>query len=190
MIRLSLLASASWQQQGDQISLYAINGQQTVQLNPKPGRQFFQRLLHQLIQIEGKGQLPQDLPLLQPVVRKGIKKVVIILTDMYQQQNEIFDLIHQLNLPYHEILVFQIMGRKEIELDYKGTLTFEDLETGARKQINTTALKKEYQLKINQHIKALKDQLLQENVSHHLFKISEHPGEALKTFLKRRNKLI
>lgn len=187
-----LIATLAWlaQRQGDWISLYALNEEKLLQIQPKPGRQFFSRFLHELLQVQGKGKFPKSSRQALNFVKKGQKKIIIFITDMYQETAEISNRIRALNLPHHELILFQIMGQKELSMEYGGAFTFEDLETGATRQVNSSAIKEQYQQKVAAELSRIKQEMLQQNVMHHLFKIPENPGEALKIFLKQRAKLL
>jgi hypothetical protein len=63
---------------------------------------------------------------------------------MYQADGEINALLNSLSALKHEIIVFHLMGQNELDFDFKGFSTLEDLETGETIQVNTQRAKDAY----------------------------------------------
>jgi hypothetical protein len=79
------------------------------------------------------------------------------------------------------------MGNNELELNYKGTVTLEDLETGQRVQVDSQKVRKEYKTQLEQHLNKIKTQMLDLEISYDLFSMGEPLDRALNDFLVRRN---
>jgi hypothetical protein len=88
------------------------------------------------------------------------------------------------------VVVLHVMGREELEFNYKGTVTFEDLETGNRGKGDAKEAKKKYLESLEVMINTTRDTLLANNISYELFKMEDPIGEALQVFLKKRMNLL
>ena len=123
-----------------------------------------------------------------------LKKKVIRIQDhgfdMYEHDEELTNFIKQLKTLRNEVIVLHLIGNNELEFNYKGTLTFEDLETGSKLKVDSKLAKDNYIKLLEEKIKKIKNLLLSNNISYQMFDLKEPLGEALKLFLKRRNNLM
>ncbi len=178
------------QNQGDAIGLFALNDKQLYNVYPKVQKQHYNRFLHELISIESKGKWPEDPKQSKHLHDRNHKELIFFITDMYEHQEELTSFVKRLKTSRNEVVVLHLMGKNELDFDYKGTVTFEDLETGARLQVDAKEAKKEYLFALEEMVKKTKNTLLAHDIGYHLFRLDEHIGEALQFFLKKRNKLI
>lgn len=172
-------------QQGDLLSLVALNSLEIKQLPPKRSAAYFKYFLHELLQIKAieKWPMGKDLP-----IQKG-KGMVICFSDMYEYQSEITDLLKLYAAMGKEVLLFQLFGEKELTLEFAKANTFKDLESGSVVQTNTKKLKKSYTAKLETFTKQLQDYLLAQGILYEKVIMSEDVGKFLQTFLKQRKKL-
>ena len=147
-------------------------------------------MLLELINIEPEGKWPQNANSTFKVHDNTHKELIFFVTDLYEHDAELTNFIRRLKTLRNEVVILHLMGKKEIEFNYKGTLTFEDLETGIKLKVDAKAAKKQYIKLLKDKIKAIKDLLLSNNISYQLFNMDEPLAEALKLFLKRRNNLM
>ena len=117
----------------------------------------------------------------------GRKEVLIFITDMYQQDGEISKLLDSLAALKHEVIVFQLMGQNELDLDFKGFSTLEDLETGETIQINAQQAKAHKET-LAQHLTDIRMELLGKHIVHRMLSTAEPLDKALRDFLVQRNK--
>ncbi len=178
------------QNQGDAVGLFTLNNRQLQSLNPKIQKQHFNRILLELINIKNEGHWPEDQTALNKLHDRSHKELIFFVTDLYENNKELTSFIEQLKTSRNEVIVMHIMGTRELNFDYKGTVIFEDLETGTRMKVNAKEAKKTYLQSLESTIKATKDSLLANGISYHLFNLEDPIGEALQVFLKTRNRLI
>lgn len=187
-----LVASLAYlsQNQGDAVGLFALNDHRLYSLYPKVQKQHFNRLMLELINIENEGKWPEDPNTSKNLHDRSHKELIFFITDLYEHSEELTSFIKRLKTPKNEVAVLHVMGKNELEFDYKGTVTFEDLETGARRKVDAKTAKKQYLIALEEMMKNTKNTLLANDIGYHLFKLNENIGEALQVFLKKRNKLI
>ena len=178
------------QNQGDAVGLFALNDQKLHTVYPKVQKQHFNRLLSELIAIENKGRWPEDSIQTKNIYNRDRKELVFFITDLYQHSQEITQFIRQLKKPRNEVVVLHLMGPKELEFNYKGNVTFEDLETGVKLKINAAETKKKYLKSLETMMQETKNFLLNHQINYHLFKLDQPINAALQLFLKKRIKLL
>lgn len=177
-------------EQGDAIALYAVNESQIVQLSPRQHRQHLHRLVFELLQITPGGGFPtiHNHPLLYHN-QGGNKEMIVFISDMYEHSGEIYETLEQLSALKNEVLFFHLLGQNELDLNYKGTVTLEDLETGQRVQVDSQKVRKQYQENLQQHLHQIEQKMLDLEVSYNLFSMSDPLDKALGDFLKRRQRI-
>jgi len=187
-----LIASLAYlsQNQGDAVGLFALNDKKLHSIYPKVQKQHYNRLLLELINIKNEGKWPSDPTLTEKLHDRRHKELIFFITDMYEQDEELTDLIKRLKTSRNEVVVFHLMSKNELEFDYKGTLTFEDLETGARVKVDTKEAKTKYLQSLEATLKRNKETMLSNGITYQLFRMDEPIAEALQGFLKKRNNLI
>jgi len=94
-----------------------------------------------------------------------------------------------LNTLRHEIVVFHLLSRNELNLDFKGYTAFEDLETGETIQIDQTKARTNYQNKLNAYLEEARIKLLDRRIFYRTIITDEPLDQALRDFLKQRSKL-
>ncbi len=175
--------------QGDAIGLYVFNDEGLFSLPTRRDHQHVARFFYQLEQINATGNFTEAINY-KDIFSGGQKReLLVFITDLYQQNEEIDRLLDSLVSLRHEIIVFHVMGKNEMELDYKGFATLEDFETGKTIRIDTAESKKAYKEKLNEFLARARMQLLDRNISYRLLTMDQPLNEALRDFLNQRNKV-
>lgn len=187
-----LVASLAYlsQNQGDAVGLFALNDHHLHSLYPRVQKKHFNRLLLELINVKNEGKWPEDPMTAEKLHDRSHKELIFFITDMYENTSELTNFINRLKTARNEVVVLHIMGKNELEFDYKGMVTFEDLETGAKMKVDAREAKSAYLRSMEEMMKNTKDTLLAKGVSYQLFRLDQHLGEALQLFLKKRNFLV
>lgn len=175
--------------QGDAVGLYIFKNAELFLMVAKQDYQHLARLFFNLEQIKPEGSFTK--PIHYKAIFAGTQKreLLVFVTDLYQVDNEIFTLLDTLNSLGHEILVFHLMARNEVELDFKGYSTFEDLETGQTIQIDQAKARKEYKHNLSQYLEETRMKMLDRHIYYRTITTDEPLDQALSGFLKQRNKL-
>ena len=115
--------------------------------------------------------------------RKG---VVILISDLFDDEERILKGIQHLAFGGHEVLVFHVMDHAEIEFPFTGSVEFVGLERGARVTTHPAALRKSYCAEVG----AFRDRIrlaCERNRCHFVFAdTSQGWGEVLSGYLASR----
>src|SRR5690606_16638351 len=187
-----LVASLAYlaQNQGDAIGLFALNDRSLHSLYPRLQKQHFNRLLLQLINIQNEGKWPSDPRAGEKLHDRRHKELIFFITDLYENASELTKYITGLKTARNEVVVLHVMGKKELDFDYKGTVTFEDLETGTRMKVNANEARLKYLDNLETMIENTKSTLLAKGIGYHMFRLEEPIGETLNILLKKRISLL
>ncbi len=175
--------------QGDAIGLYIFKNSELFSMVAKQDYQHLARLFFQLEQIKPEGAFTKPIHYKEIFAGTQKRELLVFVTDLYQTTDEIFTLLDTLNTLRHEIVVFHVLARNEIELDFKGYSTFEDLETGQTLQIDQAKARSDYQRKLTSYLEETRMKMLDRRIYYRTMITDEPLDQALRDFLKQRNKL-
>jgi uncharacterized protein (DUF58 family) len=175
--------------QGDAIGLYVLKNSGIFSMTPKQDYQHLARLFYQLEQIHPDGTFTKPIHYKKLFAGAQKRELLIFVTDLYQKDDEIIKLLDTLNTLRHEIVVFHVLSRNELDLDFKGYTTFEDLETGETIQIDQTKERTNYQNKLNAYLEETRIKLLDRRIFYRTITTDEPLDQVLRDFLKQRSKL-
>jgi len=173
--------------QGDSVGLYVFQDGGLFSLASKPDPQHLQRLYYHLEQVKPMGTFTQPVHYKELFAGSGRKELLIFITDMYQVNGEISKLLDSLSALKHEVIVFHLMGKNELNFDFGAYTTLEDLETGQTIDVNgreATA----YQSRLKDHLDKVRMELLGKHIFYRLINTSQPLDDALRDFLVQRNK--
>ena len=175
--------------QGDAIGLYVFKDGGIFAMSPKQDYQHMARMFYQLESIKPEGNFTKSINYKELYSGAQKKELLILITDLYQQNNEIFDLLDTLNTLKHEVVVFHLMGKNELELNFKGYSSFEDLETGEKLQVDQATAKKAYAKVLNEHLENMRINLLDRHIYYRMLSTDQPLDQALRDFLNQRGKV-
>lgn len=175
--------------QGDVIGLNIFLEKEVIALPAKQDFQHLSRLFYQLEQIKPEGTFtPADI--YKPLyVAGGTKELTIFISDLYQDTDEIFDMLDMAGTMKHEVIVFHLMSKNELELDFKGYSNFEDLETGETIQVDQGSIRKTYLANLQTYLEQVKKRALDKRIFYRMLSTDEPLDLAIRDFLNQRKKL-
>jgi uncharacterized protein (DUF58 family) len=175
--------------QGDAIGLYVFQNGNLFSLPSRQSHQHLNRFFYQLEHTEPAGRFTEAINYKEIFAGAQKKELLVFVTDFHQQNDEIYKLLDSLASLKHEIIVFHILGKNEVDLDYKGYSSFEDLETGEKIQIDLNRVDGLYKQQLQAYVAGLRNQLLGKGIFYRMIRMDEPLDEALRDFLNQRKKL-
>ncbi|GAA0530413.1 DUF58 domain-containing protein [Chitinophaga japonensis] len=187
-----LAAALAWlaHLQGDATGLFAFRDGRLFSLPSRRDPQHLARLFFQLENLQPAGKFTEELQYRQLFTGERRRELLVFITDLYQHGQEISRLLASLAALQHELIVFHIMGRNELEMDYAGYTTLEDLETGQTVDINDTDMKRSYATGLQQYLAGIRRQMLGQHIFYRLLRMDQSLDSALRDFLQQRQKSI
>jgi uncharacterized protein (DUF58 family) len=186
-----LAASLAWLAalQGDAVGLYVMQDRQLLSLDAKRDYQHMTRFYHQLESISASGRMTPSPDYSHVFSSASKKELIIFITDLYEQDAEIFNVLDKLAIMKHEVIVFHLAGNNELEFDYGAYAALEDLETGRLVSINAGRDAGAYKEEMEKYLAAIKMKMLGRHFFYRLLNMRLPIEQALRDFLKQRSKL-
>ena len=182
---LAYLAS----QQGDAIGLYVFRDGGLFSLASRRDHQHLSRFFFQLENIHPAGKFTEQVQYKDIFAGTQKRELLIFITDLYEPGGEIFRLLDSLASLKHEIIVFHVLGKNELEFDYSGYAALQDLESGEIIKIDTGQQAKIYKERLQEYLSSVRMQLLDRNIFYRLINMDQPLDQALRDFLNQRTKL-
>jgi uncharacterized protein (DUF58 family) len=175
--------------QGDAIGLSIINQQQLVNVIPRFEQHHFMRFLHFLANAKPDSVWPKGTDIEHLFDHHG-KEMIIFISDLYDEQNDILSFISRLKTKRNEVIVFHLLGEQETNLGMQGTFTFRDLETGEVHKVNTEAVRSKYVDQLSSWIQLTKNQFLEKGIHYYKVTMNEDMNEVLRNFINARKLML
>ena len=175
--------------QSDAVGLYLFHEGNLSSVATRQDFQHLSRLFYHLETLVAGGSFTPERHFNDIYTRSRKRELLIFITDFYEQDGEIFKLLDTLVALKNEVVVFHLMGRNELEQDFKGYTTLEDLETGETVQFSSGNAEKLYNDNLQNYLSNVRTQLLERNVAYKLISTDEPLDQALREFLKQRNNI-
>lgn len=174
--------------QGDAIGLYVFRDGNLYNLPSRKDPQHLSRFFFQLEQLKPAGRFTEAVQYKHLFTGERRKELLIFITDMYQQREEISRLLSSLSALQHELIVFHLMGRNELEMDFGSHTSLQDLETGETIQFNPSQMRRAYMENMEQYLAATRMQLLEQRIFYRMIPMDQPLDKALRDFLNQRQK--
>jgi uncharacterized protein (DUF58 family) len=170
--------------QGDTFGLYVVNDKAVHMIQPRFEQQQFMRFLYELANAKPASKWKKDGT--EILFDHHGKEMIIFLTDLYDDDGDLLHFISRLKTQRNEVIVFHLLGKREMNLDFEGSFTFRDLENDSTLKVDTRSQKKEYSERVSEWIRQSRLTLLEKSVNYYSVSMGEPVGQILRDFLKVR----
>ena len=180
--------SYAYLNQGDAVGLSLLLPEHTEDIparrNPSQLQDILQTLGH--AEASGKDQVIDQLHEVAESIKS--RALVIIYSDFLDDPKSISDVVHHMRDRKHEVVLFHIMDRQEVEFVFDRPTRFIDLEGGSSLLTEPSIIRDEYLNQMRVHLDEIK-KICSETQSSHYETLTDLPvEEALKKFSFERTK--
>lgn len=175
-------------QQSDSIAMMSFDSELKDYIPPGSTKPHFKRIIDCLEAMQPGTDTGLG-PVLQTLARKLKRRaLIVIISDFYDDIKAIDLALNHFAHKKHEIVVFQVMDRNELEFPFSDLTRFECLETDQHQLVDPIRLKKEYLQQFNDHQEALRKLCYQLHIDY-VPMITDEPFEkAMARYLSGRLK--
>ena len=170
--------------QGDAIGLLA--GERFMA--PRAGRQHLRGLLAGLASLTPGGGWSAADNVRRAAERLKRRGLLLVLSDFYDDEERTLAELRRAARMGHEVVLFQILSRDEIELPYRRDLEFTDLETGRTLAIDASLARREYKDAVAAFLERWRSRAGAEGFQYSLIVTDTSPDRALRNFLLARQR--
>jgi uncharacterized protein (DUF58 family) len=144
--------------------------------------------LHTLHKAEPKGPGELRKPLLKSMESLRRKGILVLISDLYQDTDEVVEAVRLLQSPGHDVIVFHLLDPDELEFPFEGPANFQDMETGEDLPLIPGKVRESYSNRLSAHLAELDDRFTGSQVDYRLLDTSKPLDHALFHLLLHREK--
>ncbi len=170
--------------QGDAVGLVA--GPRFIPA--RAGRHNLRALLAALSGVEAESSWEPAATVRRAAERLNRRGLLLVLSDFYDTEDETFDELRRAARMGHEVVLFQIMSREEVEFPYRRDLEFADLETGRSVAVNAGLARRDYTDAVAAFLERCRRRAGAEGFQYSLIVTDTPPGRGLRNFLLARRR--
>ena len=174
--------SYAYLNQGDAVGLSLLLPKHTEDIPARRNPSQLQDILHTLDHAEasGKDQVIDQLHDVAETIKS--RALVIIYSDFLDDPKSISDVVHHMRDRKHEVVLFHIMDRQEVEFVFDRPTRFIDLEGGSSLLTEPSIIRDEYLNQMRIHLDEIKRICSETQISHYETLTDLPVEEALKKF--------
>jgi uncharacterized protein (DUF58 family) len=175
--------------QNDAVGLVLFDRETREYLSPKARPTQFRRILNILDNPPVGGDTDVGAMLHQMAERIKRRGLVILISDLIDDQAKIANGLQHFRHNNHEVVVFHVMDDAELTLPYDRLTRFKDMEGVGRVVANPKSLRARYLARINAFIDGLKTVCFERGISYNLANTKEPYDQFLAAYLEKRARL-
>ncbi|MEM7394100.1 MAG: DUF58 domain-containing protein, partial [Verrucomicrobiota bacterium] len=109
---------------------------------------------------------------------------------LFVDLDRFFESLGRLQFQGHEILLFHVLHRDEIELPFEGSVVFEDIEGEEEIHADPWAFRKDYRRAVEDFIAQVKDQSMRRGIDYLQMTTDENLEHVLSRYLHWRQRRV
>jgi uncharacterized protein (DUF58 family) len=188
-----LAAGLTWflLKQNDAAGMVSLSGRAEVPefIRPSQRPSQFGLVLRQLEALSPAGGACLSRLLTQTARLVHRRSVILFFSDLLEPSEEVDLGFKQLRFEGHEVLVFQVLDRDEVEFPFTETRVFEDLESEMRRVVTPAAVRDQYLARFSEFMAAHSTLFRTLEMPHCVVRTDQDPWNALAMFLAERKRL-
>jgi uncharacterized protein (DUF58 family) len=115
------------------------------------------------------------------------RSLVIMLSDLWVEPGDLVKALQHLRYRKHQGMMIHLLDPAELNLPYDRMLTFQDLETREKIQVDPSELREVYKKEVEQYLAQIRRACTDSDVEYHTILTSEPYEKALVRLLSRRS---
>jgi uncharacterized protein (DUF58 family) len=188
-----LAAALTWflLKHNDAAGMITLSGEKEIPefIRPSQRPTQFGLMLRQLEILSPSGGACLSRLLLQAARLIHRRSVVLFFSDLLEPSDEVALGFKQLRFQGHDVMIFQVLDRDELEFPFPEPKIFEDLETGVRRIVSPTSVRERYLARFDQFMASYRDLFRSLEMPHCVIRTDDDPWRALALFLSERRRM-
>ena len=172
--------------QNDRAGLVCFAEEARVRLATRGGQRHLHTILAALEGLKASGETRLKQSILHEAAQWKRRSLVILVSDLYDQPQEIVDAVTRVRRVGHDMIVFHLLDLIEKSLAYRGAHEFHDLETGTTLLADADRVRKNYVGRMTEVCAFYRREIERAGADYALLDTSEPLDRGLAIYLRRR----
>ncbi len=175
--------------QQDAVGLSLFSEKVNQYLPPKANRVYIKQIIRALENVEASNKTLTGLSLNSVAEKIRKRGMVIIISDLLDDPDEIMKALRQFHYKKNEVIVFQLLDQSELKFDFSKDSQFIDLETDEKLITQPYQIQKAYFEAFQDYLETLKKGCLKYGIDYNLITTEMPFDKALFSYFKKRIRL-
>lgn len=174
-------------QQGDAVGLYSSTASTAVEIPPKRGPLHLGVVFDSLSQVEAGGESPLVTTIHEAAEKIPQRALIVILSDLLIDLAPLQEALQHLRFRKHDVALFHILDRQEVDFEFDRPTRFLDLEGGPSLLADPSLIQQRYREAVSSYFAQIDDLMNHSAVDYHRVFLEESYEQVLARFLIGRN---
>ncbi len=174
-------------QQGDAVGLYSSADGIEHEIPAKRGPRHLGIIFDQLARLEGKGESSLVQAIHHAAEKISQRAMVIIISDLLFQPEPLKEALQHLRFRKHDVGIFHLLDRQEVDFDFDRPTRFVDLEGGPSMLVDPSLIEQRYREAVGNYFSQIDDIMNHSVIDYHRTLLDEPYDQVLARFLIGRN---
>ena len=140
--------------QRDAVGLTTFDARIRLDMPARSTPRHFNEMMERLETVEAAGETDAAETLHRIADRLKRRGLIVLISDLYGEPEEIVRALHHFRHRRHEVIVFHVLDRAEIDFPFRDATAFRDLETGQSIQVDPAYARDEYVAQVRSFIES------------------------------------
>jgi uncharacterized protein (DUF58 family) len=183
---LTAILSYLMTRQQDSVGLTTFDTEIGLDMPARSSPRHFNEMMHRLEAIKPGGETDVASTLHKLANRFKRRCLIVLLSDLYDDPDEVIRSLHHFRHRRHEVILFHIMDRAEIDFPFKEVIAFHDLENNDRIQIDPSYVREVYRKQVDEFLAAYRRACAEAQIDYVLADTSTPYDFMLTKYLNKR----
>ncbi len=151
---LTAILSYLMTRQQDSVGLCTFDTEIRLDMPARSSPRHFNEMMRQLESLQPSQETDIAETLHKLANRFKKRCLIVLVSDLYDDPDEVMRALHHFRHRKHEVIVFQIFDKAEIEFPFREVIAFHDMETHEKLQIDPAYVRDAYREQINAFIES------------------------------------
>ena len=115
--------------------------------------------------------------------------LIVLMSDLYDEPDAVVRALHHFRARRHEVILFHVLDKAEIEFPFREVMLFRDLETGQRIQVDPSYVRQTYLEQIEAFLATYRRACAEAQIDYVLADTSTPYDFMLSRYLSKRSRL-
>lgn len=114
--------------------------------------------------------------------------LIVLISDLYDDPDEVLRALHHFRHRRHEVILFHVLDKAEIDFPFRDEIAFHDLETDERIQVDPAYVRDQYKAQVNAFIETFRRACAEAQIDYVLTDTSTPYDFMLSKYIAKRSR--
>jgi uncharacterized protein (DUF58 family) len=174
--------------QQDSVGLTTFDSQIRLDMPARSSPRHFDDMMHRLEAIAPMEETDVAETLHRLANRFKRRCLIVLISDLYDDPELVLRALHHFRHRRHEVILFHVIDKAELDFPFRGMIAFRDLETRERIQVDSAYVRDAYQQQMQQFIDSYRRACAEAQIDYVLTDTTVPYDFMLSRYLAKRNR--